>query len=706
MEIIHGVLVFSVIIFFMADWEGKTLGKVHIEGLLARGGIAEVYLGIYEPFGQVAVKVLRGLLERDSEHLARFKREAEVVAELKHPNIVQMLDYTVVDETPCLVMEYIRGPSLATYLKALHDRKQQLPIGIIANLLAALASALDYAHNKGIIHRDIKPANVLLRSPSHDIKNEKTLPLNVQPVLTDFGLVRLLDSTMHTSAGSVAGTPAYMSPEQARGEKVDKRTDIYSLGIMLYEMLSGSVPFQADTTFGMLMKHINEPPPPIKAISPDLQAVVDRALAKDPSYRYESAGELADEFMAIFNGQTVSPGTLHLAQLARQAALENQAASPQPAERRRNRWIRMGVELVIVVALGFAILQIVPPTMFTVTATPDPSIPVGRMRFRDFNFFMDRVEITLNDVPQPEEGRHYEVWLLGNDGETVRDIGSISPGVSGVWRLVYDDPEEVNLLRDFNQIQITLEQDGSSVFVPTGEVLYSSVFPPQALADVRNVVVSYSELPDQGPLLQNLWWYSGYYVDTSINGDPSDNEYLGIVQAFENGDEATLRKRTEEVINQIVGDLSDQYLDYDNDGGFDVSGDGYGSLPNGDRLGYIQETIFYAQNAADASDSTPNIRTSAQNLQICLENVEDWTNQIHQRALDLNEMPFGPDMEPIVSQLSTLGITLLKGTDANESGDVDAVAGECGATYAYEYGWDMADMPIFIGSDRMPTSGK
>jgi serine/threonine-protein kinase len=259
------------------------------------------------------VKVLRGLLDRDSDQLARFKRESEVISDLKHPNIVQMLDYTVVDETPCLVMEYISGPTLAAYLKLLNERKQQLPIGIIANLLVGLASALDYAHEKGIVHRDIKPANVLLRSPALDIHTQKTLPLDVQPILTDFGLVRLLDSTMHTTAGSVAGTPAYMSPEQARGEKVDKRTDIYSLGIMLYEMLSGSVPFQADTTFGLLMQHINEQPAPIKGISQDLQALLDRALAKDPALRYESAGELANEFMAIFNGQTVSPGTLHIA---------------------------------------------------------------------------------------------------------------------------------------------------------------------------------------------------------------------------------------------------------------------------------------------------------------------------------------------------------------------------------------------------------
>ncbi|HEU4744543.1 MAG TPA: serine/threonine-protein kinase, partial [Anaerolineales bacterium] len=290
----------------MADWAGKTLGKVHINELIARGGMAEVYTGTHESFGRVAVKVMRGLLEQDSDQLARFQREAEVIEDLRHQNIVQMLEYAVVNESPYLVMEYIPGPSLATYLKKLHDNEQHLPIGIVAHILQSMASALDYAHLKGIVHRDIKPANVLLRSQSEVIELGKPLPVDVEPILTDFGLVRLLDSTMHTTAGSVSGTPAYMSPEQARGEKVDKRTDIYALGIMLYEMLAGVVPFQADTTFGMLMKHINEPPPPVPGISPELQMVINRALAKKPEYRYETAGELANEFMALFNGQTIS----------------------------------------------------------------------------------------------------------------------------------------------------------------------------------------------------------------------------------------------------------------------------------------------------------------------------------------------------------------------------------------------------------------
>jgi serine/threonine protein kinase len=687
----------------MADWAGKTLGNVLVEDLIARGGMAEVYTGTHESFGRVAVKVMRGLLERDSDQLARFQREAEVIEDLRHPNIVQMFDYAIVNESPYLVMEYVPGPSLATYLKKLHDQKQRLPIGVAAHILKSVASALDYAHQKGLVHRDIKPANVLLRSQSDPIELDKPLPPDVEPILTDFGLVRLLDSTMLTTAGSVSGTPTYMSPEQARGEKVDKRTDIYSLGIMLYEMLAGTVPFQSDTTFGMLMKHINEPPPPIKGISPELQALIDRALAKDPALRYDSAGDLADEFLAIFNGQTISPGTLHMAALARQAAEASRQGKTQPEERRQSRWLRIGLEGTVALILAFVIYTFIGPSLTRMIA---PNVPVGRGRLDDSGFFMDNISVTLNDtVPEPENGSHYEVWLIGNGGETIRDIGAMTRGASSVWRLDYNDPALANLLGIFDQIQITKERDGVAISSPTGEVVYSSVFPPEALENLRHLIVAHELTPDHGPLMQNLWYYSADYINVSINNNGTISVDRGIVQAFENGDEATLRRRTEEVINQIVGDLSDQYIDHDGDGGINVSGDGYGSLPQGEeRLGYIQETALYAKNAAQASDSTPNIRTYNENVQICLQNMQGWTDEIRALAVQLNETAFGPEMESIITQLSQLGNMLVHGVDVNENGRIDPVAGECGADTAYEYAYFMADFQILPGRNRVPPS--
>jgi serine/threonine protein kinase len=672
--------------------------------------MAEVYTGTQDGVGEVAVKVMRGLLDKDSEQLARFQREAEVIEGMRHTNIVRMYYYDVVNENPYLVMEYIPGPSLAAYLKSLHDNKQRMPVSMVAHLLSQLASALDYAHARGVVHRDIKPANVLLRSKAGEVRLNEPLPEDVEPVLTDFGLVRLLDSTMHTTAGSVSGTPTYMSPEQARGEKVDKETDIYSLGIMLYEMLAGTVPFQADTTFGMLMKHINEPLPPIPGISTDLQAILDRTLAKDPALRYESAGDLANEFLALFNGQTVSPGTLHLAKLAREAAQASKQEAARNNARSMNRWVRIGLEGLFVILLALLIVQFFTPNQNTITATaipPDPNTPVGRLRFDDSSYYVDKAEINLAKVQPPEAGKHLEAWFKGEDG-TTRDLGQIQFAATSSGRLEITEPDSKNFLGMFNQTMITLEQDSTSATQPAGEILYSSVLPPKALVELRKVLVSYDPLPDKGPLIQNLWWYNANYINRSVNGDPLDENYkVGIVQAYENQDEATLRKKTEEVINAIVGEQSAQFQDYNKDGNLDNAGDGFGSLPNGSSPGYLQATILTSKNAADAPDSTSNMRFNSENVKICLTNLTGWTNQLLDLALKLNGTTFGPDMKPIIDEMSSLGNTMLQGHDINNNGRSDeALAGECGATAGYYYAYWMADMFIYPGQERVPPPDK
>lgn len=348
----------------MPDWTGRRIENVEIKDLIARGGMAEIYTGIHTNYGLVAVKVMRGLLERDKDQLARFEREADVVRKLRHRNIVHMMDYVVEDETPCLIMDYIPGPTLAQYMKHLHEHDKHIPLEVVAKLLHSIASALDYAHKQGIIHRDIKPANVLLRSPSQEIDIERALLLDVEPILTDFGLVRLLDSTLQTTSGSVSGTPTYMSPEQSRGEKVDKHTDIYSLGVMLYEMVAGSVPFQAETAFGMLMKHINEPPPPIKSISQDLQDLLDRALAKDPRVRYQTASEMANEFYTIINGKSASSDTKYFAEVARKAleigntGVQIKTTQPFPWKR---ILLEASIAIVFAVILGLGIARFLCP---------------------------------------------------------------------------------------------------------------------------------------------------------------------------------------------------------------------------------------------------------------------------------------------------------------------------------------------------------
>jgi serine/threonine protein kinase len=283
----------------MPEWIGKTVGKVRIDQLLARGGMAEVYLGTHLTLERpVAVKLLHSYIEEDPFLLERFHREAKVVASLRHPNIVQIFDFDTIDGHPYIVMEFLRGPTLATYLRHLHQRKKRLPPNQVARFLSGLTDAIDYAHSQGVIHRDIKPSNILLHNKTDEIPLDKPLPNDAEAIVTDFGLVRVVDAASQTVSGLISGTPAYMSPEQARGDQIDHRTDIYSLGVVLYEMLAGRVPFEADNTVTILHMHIHTPPPPIPGIPAKVQAVMDRALLKNPNDRYQSSLEMAEDFLA------------------------------------------------------------------------------------------------------------------------------------------------------------------------------------------------------------------------------------------------------------------------------------------------------------------------------------------------------------------------------------------------------------------------
>src|SRR5215212_4977283 len=347
----------------MPEWIGKTIGTVRVDKLLARGGMAEVYLGTHLNLERpVAIKLLHSYIEEEPTLLERFHREAKVVASLRHPNIVQIFDFDSMDGHPYIVMEYLKGPTLATYLRGLHQRKKRIPFVQVANLLKGLTDALDYAHRQGMIHRDIKPGNIMLHTKSDEIPLDKPLANDVEAILTDFGLVRVVNTASQTASGFLSGTPAYMSPEQARGDQIDQRTDLYSLGIVLYEMLAGRVPFEADNTVTILHMHIHTAPPPIPGIPAQIQAVIDRALRKNPDDRYQSTGEMAIDFnRAIGIGSTgqaeiirePSPSPVSASAMEPSVALPPKPVStqtaltpkPKPASKpaRSRTWIGVGI---------------------------------------------------------------------------------------------------------------------------------------------------------------------------------------------------------------------------------------------------------------------------------------------------------------------------------------------------------------------------
>ena len=268
----------------MSDLVGKNLGKYRVVSRLGRGGMAEVFKAYQAALDRyVAVKVMHSHLIEDGDFVGRFKREATAVADLRHPNVVRVFDFDVSGDLYYMVMEYIEGPTLKAELKERSIRGHIFNLQETTRIFSALASAIDYAHSRGMVHRDLKPANIMFTGEG-------------QVVLTDFGIARIMGATQYTMTGAISGTPAYMSPEQGQGERGDERSDIYSLGVILYEMVLGSVPFDADTPLAIIMKHINSPLPMPRAINPDLPEDVERvilkALSKNPEDRYQTANEM------------------------------------------------------------------------------------------------------------------------------------------------------------------------------------------------------------------------------------------------------------------------------------------------------------------------------------------------------------------------------------------------------------------------------
>jgi len=278
---------------------GETLGKYEIVEHLGHGGMAEVYKA-YQPGldRYVAIKVLHSFLADEENFLARFQREAKAVAALRHPNIVQVHDFDHDQERNIyyMVMEFIDGPSLKVRLQQLVARGEFMPLDEAVRIVAAVAEALDYAHRQGMVHRDVKPANILFTGDG-------------QAILTDFGIARMINTAGLTASGAMVGTPAYISPEQGMGQAGDERSDIYSLGVVLYQLVTGLLPFDADTSMGVVLKHINEPPPSPRDARPDLppalEQVMMRALAKEPEKRYQVAAQFAADLRQAMAGQEV-----------------------------------------------------------------------------------------------------------------------------------------------------------------------------------------------------------------------------------------------------------------------------------------------------------------------------------------------------------------------------------------------------------------
>ncbi len=271
---------------------GDQLGPFHIKKRLASGGMGTVYRARQEPIGiEVAIKVLAPTLAADQEYVARFLREAAAARKIAHPNVIRVIHAARVKGLYYLVMEYVEGPTLDSII----EKQGRLPLGRATTLARGIASGLEAAHRAGVIHRDVKPGNVIVSRG--DI-----------PHLTDFGLARQRSTRPGlTIEGTFLGTPEYASPEQVEGTPLDQRTDLYSLGVTYYQMLSGMLPFDGDSPMQIGIKRLKDSPRPLEEALPDANrnacAIVKKLLRRDPGRRYMSSTDLINDMDALLKGR-------------------------------------------------------------------------------------------------------------------------------------------------------------------------------------------------------------------------------------------------------------------------------------------------------------------------------------------------------------------------------------------------------------------
>jgi len=403
----------------------ETMGRYELKGELGRGGMAVVYRAVDPHIGrEVAVKVLPREFLQDGDFLARFQREVRTIGQLNHAAIVPLHDAGEDKGQPYLVMRLMHGGSLLDRLK-----RGAIPVAETATMFSRLAGALDEAHGKGIIHRDLKPGNILLDEQG-------------QPYLSDFGIAKLTEATSMNSRG-VIGTPAYMSPEHFEG-KVSAQSDVYAMGIILFQMLTGRLPFQAATPPEYMKAHFMDTPPPLRSINPhlpvELESVLQKALAKSKEQRFKTVGELARALGEAVSlsasqrsagqpvsqsvgqrsaSQTVSPqvedeptvlgGNGLVSQLASHQAASQPVSEPVSKPTRNVRWWRLMVALGLGIMLGCAccvfmgtrdlssalpVMVVIPAGEFTMGSDTGRSDEKPAHKVYLAEYFIDKYEIT------------------------------------------------------------------------------------------------------------------------------------------------------------------------------------------------------------------------------------------------------------------------------------------------------------------------
>jgi serine/threonine protein kinase len=470
--------------------EPQKFGRYEIKAEIGRGGMATVYHA-YDPRfeREVALKVLPREMLHDPQFRTRFEREAKTVAMLEHPAIVPVYDFGEEDGQPYFVMRYMTGGSLTNRMK-----QGPMPIQEVAQLFGRLAPALDEAHARGIIHRDLKPGNILFDQYG-------------EPYVSDFGIAKIAATASNVTGSAIVGTPAYMSPEQAQGEGIDGRSDIYGLGVILFELLTGTQPYHGDTPMSVVVKHITDPVPHIRDVKPDLppaiEAVVEKAMAKDRDERFPTVKALSDALNAVARGEapdleildktlvtsertvlspkpTPPPGSI--------SAQKAQKPGPVPPAPRKKTglWIGLGgagLLVCVAAAAGIFLLKDKIPLLAAPTSTPSvlavtPRTPT--VRLPTSTNIPSVINPTVNSkTPIPS------LTLVPSPTQTVQGMANIGGADliaflnnNNIWVMGVDGSNLAQITKDGGiKYDLQWSPDGQSLFYISGKCIQSVTVP-------------------------------------------------------------------------------------------------------------------------------------------------------------------------------------------------------------------------------------